>query len=496
MNWDWSKEVQYLNETLPPDNLDRAKYAKFLYEVAAKRGETSNLVININAEWGAGKTHFTRRLAQTIQEKHPTVYVDAWKQDFSDDPLLAIFSSISEQLSDQSDKFVSLMKKTEKKVGVLLKGIAPAIVQGVIKKTTGIEDISEIAKNLTENMIKLHKEKSSVIDDIKKDLAEWVKYIKQKDATNKELPIFIFIDELDRCRPSYAIELLEIVKHIFDVKGLVFFISTDTDQLQHSIKVVYGQEFDAQHYLGRFFERRYTLMTPKMYDLLYIKLADKLKNDYIFSTENLVPQPSTPLSFTEACSNIFDAFEINPRESIKYFEKLCDIILIEKKFFDPFLLLILMYFNDREIEFYTNIKNQVRNNETISINRDKVFSRKTKNGLPNDITLLLDLSKSNTQVRSLYSNGPYVTGVINNDYNHEESKTSIANYFSQSIETLTISMNSNTSSNGRDYLTGGIGNEKNISNFLKICWASKKKLNNELRMYEYFDLVELSTTLD
>lgn len=66
-------------------------------------------------------------------------------------------------------------------------------------------------------------------------------------------PIFIFIDELDRCRPDYAISLLEIVKHIFDIKNFVFIIATNTDQLQHSIKNVYGNDFSANDYLGRFF---------------------------------------------------------------------------------------------------------------------------------------------------------------------------------------------------------------------------------------------------
>jgi hypothetical protein len=76
--------------------------------------------------------------------------------------------------------------------------------------------------------------------------------------------MYVFIDELDRCRPTYAIELLETVKHLFEIKGIVFVIATNTDQLQHSIKVVYGQGFDANRYLYRFFQRTYTLKMPDM----------------------------------------------------------------------------------------------------------------------------------------------------------------------------------------------------------------------------------------
>ncbi|KAA8727810.1 KAP family P-loop NTPase fold protein [Ewingella americana] len=502
MNWDWSEEVQYLNETLPPDNLDRAKYAKFLYEVAAKRGETSNLVININAEWGAGKTHFTRRLAQTIQEKHPTVYVDAWKQDFSDDPLLAIFSCISEQLGNQSDKFISLMKKTEKKVGILLKGVAPAVVQGIIKKTTGIDDISEIAKSLTENMIELHKEKSAVIEDIKKDLSEWVQFIKQKDAMKKDLPIFIFIDELDRCRPSYAIDLLEIVKHIFDVKGMVFFISTDTAQLQHSIKVVYGQGFDAQHYLGRFFDRRFILAAPKINKLLMQKTASNFINEFSIKTEKLTPKPLSIENFITTLSNIFEGLEVNLRDSIKYYDKLCDIIITEERYYDPYLLLLLMFIYDKETDLYLKIKS--KNEDNFKANDLLAYPNKLSYSFNKELTLKIDISEESTGVMSLYDrsegngykyNIPNNNGVVNRSFELREyliTSLSIAKAENATSEYIDEYGNNVT----ERWMSGEIENDNSVDMFLKLSWAFRKDNSLDLKFDDYFDLVELSTILN
>jgi hypothetical protein len=74
--------------------------------------------------------------------------------------------------------------------------------------------------------------------------------------------MFIFIDELDRCRPTYSIAMLERIKHLFDVDGVVFVLATDATQLSHSIKAVYGSEFDSKRYLQRFFSRTYKLPTP------------------------------------------------------------------------------------------------------------------------------------------------------------------------------------------------------------------------------------------
>ena len=74
--------------------------------------------------------------------------------------------------------------------------------------------------------------------------------------------LFIMIDELDRCRPSYAIELLEIAKHLFSVDKIVFVLALNRMELAHSVRGLYGVEFDAEGYLYRFFDLDYTLPSP------------------------------------------------------------------------------------------------------------------------------------------------------------------------------------------------------------------------------------------
>ena len=71
--------------------------------------------------------------------------------------------------------------------------------------------------------------------------------------------LVVIIDELDRCRPSYAVELLEIAKHWFMVDHIVFVQAINRAQLAHSVRVLYGSEFDAEGYLGRFFDLDFIL---------------------------------------------------------------------------------------------------------------------------------------------------------------------------------------------------------------------------------------------
>jgi hypothetical protein len=75
-------------------------------------------------------------------------------------------------------------------------------------------------------------------------------------------PIYVLIDELDRCRPLYAIRMLEAVKHLFDTDGVVFIVATDTEQLAESVRAVYGANFDSRKYLYRFFDRTYRFRKP------------------------------------------------------------------------------------------------------------------------------------------------------------------------------------------------------------------------------------------
>ena len=83
------------------------------------------------------------------------------------------------------------------------------------------------------------------------------------NGSNREKTVIIFVDELDRCRPSYAIELLERIKHLFNIGGLVFVLALDREQLGHSIKAVYGNGIDSDGYLRRFVDFEYQLKNPE-----------------------------------------------------------------------------------------------------------------------------------------------------------------------------------------------------------------------------------------
>ena len=81
-------------------------------------------------------------------------------------------------------------------------------------------------------------------------------------AQSTDHPLMVVIDELDRCRPSYAVALIEVAKHLFDADHVVFVLAVNRTQLTHSISALYGSEFDATGYLRRFFDIDFRLPEP------------------------------------------------------------------------------------------------------------------------------------------------------------------------------------------------------------------------------------------
>lgn len=249
------------------DLFERKNYADFLTNFIS--GPEVGRVINIDAAWGAGKTFFICNWdAQLQTEGHPTLYVNAWETDFATDPLVPILQGLNFRLNsltnDDRIKKSDLKILSEKLVTGFKNGL-PVILDSLVTKLTGQEDLSEFiqalmdgAKSKKANILESFEERESLVASFKSVLSESIAIIFEQ----YKAPFFIFIDELDRCRPSYAIELLESIKHVFDIDGVVFVISTDKGQLSHSIKAVYGSEFDSVAYLSRFFDHHITLPPP------------------------------------------------------------------------------------------------------------------------------------------------------------------------------------------------------------------------------------------
>ena len=350
INFNWPELGSPGNENhIPADHLDRARIAEFLTNYLAAEGKARNYVLNVNAQWGAGKTYFINRWKKTIQNLYPVVYIDAWQQDYSDDPLLTVISSIFEQLEQQhpSPGDPKVRKATKGLLG-MFKVATPFIAKAVIQKASGVDTdqlsdelewkadgtlngvAGDISGKIVEGLIRDHSTKRDAIQHFKTQIALWLDEI-TKQGNPCEKPLFVFIDELDRCRPNYAVEMLEVIKHLFDIKGVVFVVATDTEQLQHAVRVVYGAGFDASTYLGRFFNRRITLSCGEIRNYIQNLQSYQLLQSKVIGKEGFWPFSLTEQKLLEQIAVPIETYALDLRTSERIIDTIAAIVIDASK---------------------------------------------------------------------------------------------------------------------------------------------------------------------
>ncbi|MBS7135400.1 MAG: hypothetical protein KH065_02805 [Veillonella parvula] len=251
-------------------------------------------VIAIDGEWGSGKTYFVHqvkwlldsasenidgdiktvlnstspKLDNIIGHKYKLFYYDAWKHDKSNNPFFTLLRSMILTFGgiDYFKKEMGFIKSLLKGASHIVKGVTPIDVESIFKGTKtlcGINDEDQFSE-------------LEFIEQMDVQVNSFLDYI----CEGQYEKLVIFIDELDRCKPSFAVELLEIIKHYFNHDKVIFVLSTNLSEFQHCIKQYYGEGFNGWKYLDRFIDLRLTLPTISTEDY-YKYLWQKTGTDRI-----------------------------------------------------------------------------------------------------------------------------------------------------------------------------------------------------------------------
>ena len=243
-----------------------------------------NAFISLDGKWGEGKTFYVQQIAMTLEylrrntmkyEDEKTtnmketfkgtelenisinntffpIYYNAWLYDNHNDPLLSLVYNILKKTKEywySSEKSQSIKDKLSK----LVSSVNVSIGNGIFN--VGIDG---------EKFLNVFK-KDDIFEEIKlaEELRELVKDIFNDIIVENGQRLVIFVDELDRCRPSFAIEMLERMKHYFDDESLIFITSVNKKQLVNTISKYYGQDFNSSGYLNKFFDFNINMPTLK-----------------------------------------------------------------------------------------------------------------------------------------------------------------------------------------------------------------------------------------
>jgi nucleoside-triphosphatase THEP1 len=223
-----------------------------------------NLIIGVDGQWGEGKSTFARMLSAHLnnERKIPTIYFDAFENDHQRDPFLAIATEVVDLINSQSPELNSEFRISAIRAS---KAIARGALRiGIKTLTAGILDDSvldefgtadDTSGEISQGIDHLLAEK---LDQTKTDkiALESFKATLEKHITaiGNEKPVVFIIDELDRCRPDFSLELIEQIKHLFTVKNLKFLLITNKNQIHASIQKRYGTGIEPHIYLQKFID--------------------------------------------------------------------------------------------------------------------------------------------------------------------------------------------------------------------------------------------------
>ena len=334
--------------------------------------------IFIDAPWGMGKTYFVKSLEELISYKNLArrnskareikfITINAWETDYFSDPMKSIIGEIVENISLSNN----VIEKVDELIDTKPKKIMQFFANFGLDKIGVNEERKDELKDIFFNSTSVD------ISNIK-EYSQYKKTVKSfKEALSRSTSLkVILIDELDRCKPNYAIELLETVKHFFGVKNLIFIFLVNKKQLKESI----GKTDDnCTEYFEKFFDIQFKLPELEYEDFIEIEynkyndihtynikpyppqnnIINNIRIDYVADDVNSFYEAI----FLEAFKSNCDSSIVSPRNLIKSFKKfrlLLSSLSLKEKGCYPLMIVLVLYFIREEFLIKNNTENNFK----------------------------------------------------------------------------------------------------------------------------------------
>lgn len=306
------------------DEFHRKPVAENMIKLLSSSLDVSPMMLD--GSWGTGKSEFCQKTINLfkLKDTHHLIYVDAFKADHVGEPLVTLLSEIIKLLPEKEQP--GFIKKIIPATKFGLKTGGKAFVGHILR-----QDFASVADDYDKDIQKAaDKAIDATVESIIKDQVQAEKNLTSlKDAISKvaeEKAIVFFVDELDRCKPSFAVDVLELIKHVFDIGNVQFVLVTNSQQLRASINHCYGTDVNSQKYLDKFLKFTIKLSNktiPNRLEPIFasMTLFEKLVRENQHLPKNLY-SPTLPKIFIES---IIINLELSLREVetlVRYLEVL------------------------------------------------------------------------------------------------------------------------------------------------------------------------------
>ncbi|ANM16334.1 KAP P-loop domain-containing protein [Rhizobium sp. N541] len=230
------------------------------------------LVIAFDGQWGSGKTTFLKMWAGELRKSgHPVIFFDAFENDYVEDAFAALAREIVElaenQTSAKSQVAQTIKEKATHLGALLVRGTAKVGMKVAVRAATAglassddFKDIGEdigkevedAAEAYMEQLLDQPRKQKEIAESFRTALAKLPGLLAPPAEGEKQKPLVFIIDELDRCKPYFALALLERIKHFMAVQNVHFVLGVHLTQLQSSVRYAYGNDINAAAYLQKF----------------------------------------------------------------------------------------------------------------------------------------------------------------------------------------------------------------------------------------------------
>lgn len=293
----------YLNREKDKDNI--------LKLISFANNNNQSLSFAINGLWGSGKTFFVNMVEESLLKTHFVFKYDAWENDYYDEPLIGILDSIKDELNE-INKIKNTLKGVIKKSLHKMIDVVSGTIDYLVEKKTGIS-FKKLSKKIV-NYLNECREENEVQGDFNPyDKIKTAKsvIVATLNKLSKERSIVFVVDEIDRCLPKYALNVIQRIHHISEnVNGIVTVFCVDEIQLKQMISFYYGDiDTGVKGYLRKIIDFSYDLGNGTVDDSFL-----EVINDY----KPLFSDPIewiSPKEVNETINNLLSGFEI--RNSIK-----------------------------------------------------------------------------------------------------------------------------------------------------------------------------------
>lgn len=286
-----------------------------------------SLVVSLNAQFGSGKTTFLRMWKNHLDTRRASdpkaplcILLNAWEDDYCGDPLLSLVDAIEKEITQRSADTktahrLASVKEATREVCWFMVGMA----NSAVSHWTGLDpaaagDLAEAKKvkrgqPLTKpNILELFQSRKAALHRLKSALQSLF-----KDGDKQ--PVFVLVDELDRCRPDFAVQYLETIKHVFEVEWLAFVLAVDLNQLENSARALFGDGLNFPEYYRKFAHRNIQLPAPDENGMR--NLVTKYTDRYLDDPSQEAPRRKSLLNLENTRRALVELpydFRLNPRQ--------------------------------------------------------------------------------------------------------------------------------------------------------------------------------------